>query len=429
MPRVTIIGRRRLKGKVRCEGAKNAALPIMAASILAQSKLNIANVPRLSDVQVMTDILRSIGARVRFFGNTVEIDPSRIDMRSIPYELARRMRASFLILGPLLQKMKEVYIPLPGGCEIGQRPVDLHLKALQSMGARINMERGYIHAAALELHGTSIYLDVPSVGATENILMAASLARGESVIENAAQEPEVVDLANFLVSMGADIRGAGTSRIRVNGVKSLHGTNYEIIPDRIEAATFLVAGVITGGRIIVENVIPGHLRSIIAKLKECGATVLESNRTLEVQMSGRPLPLHIKTQPYPGFPTDIQAPFMSLACVAQGTGIITETVFENRFRHAEELRRMGARIRIQGPNAIIEGIPFLTGASVQASDLRAGAALCIAALAAEGTSEVSGMEHVERGYSGFITKLTSLGAHAEWEQTGLGVSGNFETMA
>jgi UDP-N-acetylglucosamine 1-carboxyvinyltransferase len=316
-------------------------------------------------------------------------------------------------MGPLLVRLGVASVPLPGGCAIGQRPVDLHLKGFQAMGAEISVEGGFVKARADKLKGAEIYLDVPSVGATENIMMAAVGAEGVTVIENAAQEPEIVDLANFLNSMGAEVTGAGTSRVKVEGVKKLTGTRYSIIPDRIEASTYLIAGAITRGKVMVENVIPTHIRSVLAKLKECGAYLLEGPRSVEIEMPSRPAPVNIKTLPYPGFPTDVQAPFMSLLALGQGTSLISETVFENRFNHAEELIRMGAKVKIEDSNAIVEGVPKLSGASLQATDLRAGACLALAALAAEGQSEIFGTEHIYRGYSDFATKLRLLGADIE----------------
>lgn len=416
MGKILIRGGRPLRGKVKCEGSKNAALPIMAAAILSDDPSHITNVPQLRDVETMLAVLRSLGVSAKMTGNSVLIDPRRLNCLEAPYEYVRMMRASFLIMGPLLVRFGRASVPLPGGCAIGQRPVDLHLKGFQAMGADISVEGGYVQARARRLRGATVYLDVPSVGATENIMMAATLADGETVIENAAQEPEIVDLANFLNAMGAEVRGAGTSRIRISGTGRLCGTSYSIIPDRIEAATFLIAAAITRGKVMVEGVIPTHLRAVLAKLKESGAYLVEGTRSVELEMVERPVAVSIKTLPYPGFPTDVQAPFMALCATALGTSVISETVFESRFSHAEEMRRMGARIRIEGPNAIIEGVERLTGACVQASDLRAGAALCLAALAATGTSEILGSEHIERGYADFVGKLGSLGADIEWHR-------------
>jgi len=410
MKSVIIWGGYRLDGKVKCDGAKNAALPIMAATLLSQEPSVIRNVPDLSDVRTMMEMLKALGASVEFCGNEAKIDPGGKLSTEAPYEMVRRMRASFLVAGPLLARCGVISIPLPGGCAIGERPIDLHLKGFSAMGASVDINRGFVRASAGRLHGASVYLDVPSVGATENIMMGAVLAQGETIIDNAAQEPEVVDLANFLNSMGAQVKGAGTAEIRVQGVRDLHGTLYGVIPDRIEAATYLLAAAITRGRVLVEDVIPVHLKSITSKLRECGAVVEEDASSIELDMKGRPRPFTVTTLPYPGFPTDAQAPFMSLATIASGTSIISETVFEKRLGHAEELKRMGAKIFIQGSSAIVDGVPRLQGARVLAGDLRAGAALCLAGLSAEGITEVFGMEHVERGYSNLPGKLALLKA-------------------
>lgn len=415
-----IRGGQPLEGTVKCDGAKNAALPIMAAAVLANGVSEIGNVPRLRDVETMAAMLRALGISVRLSLNGVaRIDSGRKIFNEAPYDLVRAMRASFLIMGPLLVRCGRASVPLPGGCAIGQRPVDLHLKGFQAMGATISVGNGCIRATANHLRGADIYLDIPSVGATENIMMAATMADGVTLIENAAQEPEIVDLANFLNAMGADVTGAGTSRIRIEGVSQLHATKYSIIPDRVEAATFLLAGAITGGKVKVENVIPTHLRSVLAKLKECGAHLTEGIRSIEIEMPDRPRAVTAKTMYYPGFPTDVQAPLMAVCCLATGTSLITETVFENRFSHAEELNRMGSKIQIEGQTAIIEGVPHLTGASVEAGDLRAGAALCLAALAAHGVTEIRGEEHIERGYCNLVSKLQSLGGDVAVSRGGM----------
>jgi UDP-N-acetylglucosamine 1-carboxyvinyltransferase len=416
---IVIRGGKPLKGHVRCDGAKNAALPVMAGAILSEDVSEVKGVPFLRDVETMTAMLHSLGVAAKQAGGTLKIDPGRTLKREAPYDLVRLMRASFLIMGPLLARCGTARVPAPGGCAIGQRPIDLHLKGFQAMGAGISIEGGYICASSRRLRGADIYLDIPSVGATENIMMAATLADGVTVVENAAQEPEIVDLANFLNAMGADVSGAGTSRVRVEGVKELHGASHSIIPDRIEASTYLLAGAITRGKVTVENIIPHHLRAVLAKLKECGAFLLEGVRSVEIEMTGQPEPVTVKTMYYPGFPTDVQAPLMSLCSLATGTSVISETVFESRFSHAEELGRMGARIQIEGQSAIVEGISRLTGASLQAADLRAGAALCLAALAADGMSEVHGTEHIDRGYSDFVDKLRALGADAVQKDPGL----------
>lgn len=413
-----IKGENPLTGKIKCDGAKNAALPVMAACLLSESPSILHNIPRLRDIDCMISVLEGIGVSIRFAGSTMRVDPGRSLFREAPFDPVREMRASFLVMGPLLVRCGSASAPLPGGCAIGQRPVDLHLKGFQSMGADIMVEKGFVKARARRLKGASIYLDVPSVGATENIMMAASRAHGETIIDNAAQEPEVVDLANFLNAMGAQVKGAGTARIRIQGVKELNGTSYTIVPDRIEASTYLIAAAITGGKISVEGVVPTHLRSVTAKLRETGARILECPNSIELEATGRPLPASVKTLPYPGFPTDVQAPFMSLCCLAQGTSVISETIFENRFSHALELSRMGAKIRTEGSNAIVEGVPGLQGAILQARDLRAGAALCLAALAAKGESLVRDTYHIERGYAGFAEKLRSMGADIQYDGSG-----------
>lgn len=410
MKNLTIWGGYRLEGTVKCDGAKNAALPIMAACILGEESSRICNVPNLSDVRTMIEMLESIGAQVFVSKNEVEVSPGQYLSTEAPYHLVRQMRASFLLAGPLLARCGRFEIPLPGGCAIGERPIDLHLKGFKALGAQVNIENGFVRAACRRLDGAKIYLDIPSVGATENIMMAASLARGETIIENAAQEPEIVDLANFLNALGASIKGAGTPEIRITGVKRLGGAKYSVIPDRIEAATYLIAGAITRGWVRVENVIPTHLKAVTSKLQECGARIVEGSSFIELEMNSRPKAASIKTLPYPGFPTDVQAPFMGLLTISSGTSTISESVFERRFGHAEELRRMGARIFVQGSNAVIEGVERLQGTRVQAMDLRAGAALCLSGLAAEGVTHVFGMEHVERGYSDLPGKLSSLGA-------------------
>jgi len=409
LSKFVIQGSKPLQGEVQVGGAKNAALPILAAALLTDGVTCLSQVPDLADVQTMLAILSSVGADVKTSPKQMRVRASRLTPY-VPYDLARMMRASFLVMGPLLVRCGEAHVPLPGGCAIGRRPVDLHLKGFEALGASISMDQGNVIATAPSLHGADIYLDVPSVGATENIMMAASMAQGVTTIDNAAQEPEIVDLANFLNAAGARIGGAGTSRIRIKGVQKLDSVEYTIIPDRIEAATYLVAAAATLGNVCVENVIPAHLTSVLAKLEECGFAIVESDSSIEIVGKSRPKPVNVKTMPYPGFPTDIQAPFASLLSLGLGTSIISETVFENRFGYVEELERMGADIRVEGPNAIIDGVSSLKGANVHASDLRGGAALCIAALSAEGTSYVTGVEHLERGYWDLCGKFQSLGA-------------------
>jgi UDP-N-acetylglucosamine 1-carboxyvinyltransferase len=405
-----IEGGRSLKGNVKISSAKNAVLPVIAASLLTESDCVIEDAPDLEDVKVMREVLVSLGARVSREADSIRINSQKIDSHEAPYDLVRKMRASFLVMGPLLARKGHARISLPGGCAIGSRPIDLHLKGFAALGAEIELGHGFVEAKCERLRGATIYLDFPSVGATENIMMAAALAEGQTVIENAAKEPEIIDLANFLNSMGAHVRGAGTDIIKIEGVKELKGISYTVIPDRIEAGTYLVAGAITGGNIFLENVVSEHLKPVIAKLNECGVKIVEEPEGLRVIGDGRPNPSDVKTLPYPGFPTDMQAQIMAFLSLARGTSMIIETVFENRFMHVEELRRMGAHIKIDGRSAVIEGVEKLSGAPVKATDLRAGAALILAGLAAEGTTTVMNAHHVDRGYVDIVEKLTGLGA-------------------
>ena len=412
MEKLVIHGGKPLQGTVRISGAKNAVLPIIVASMLGTTKSTLTEIPKLDDVHTVCDVIQSLGVHIENPQKGVlEIDASHLDSTSAPYDLVRRMRASFLVMGPLLARKRKAQISLPGGCSIGARPIDLHLKAFEAMGAVINLENGDIEAHVPEgLKGAQIYLDFPSVGATENILMAASLAEGKTVLQNAAEEPEIVDLATYLNSMGANIRGAGTNVIRIEGVKELHGANHSVIPDRIEAGTFMVGAAMTQGNVFVENALSEHLKPLIAKLKEVGAEVQEEIDGIRV-IGHQPLrPADIKTLPYPGFPTDMQAQFMALTTICEGTSVITETVFENRFMHVDEFKRMGAKIRIEGRSAIVEGVPKLKGADVNATDLRAGAALVMAGLVAEGETRVGYLYHIDRGYDNLVLKLQRLGA-------------------
>lgn len=405
---------RPLKGTVKINGAKNSVLPIIAASLLADGICVIEEIPYLNDVNVMCDLLKSLGAKVELSENSnkLKINSQGISNTTAPYELVNKLRASFLVMGPLLAKTGVAKISLPGGCAIGTRPVDLHIKGFAAMGAEITQGHGYIEARTRgKLIGSKIYLDFPSVGATENIIMAATLAEGQTIIENAAIEPEIVDLVTFLTSMGAEIKGAGTDTIKINGVERLRGTSHAIIPDRIEAGTFMVAAAITGGDITIENVLPDHLKPISAKLRETGVEVSEELTSIRVIGNNSLKAIDIKTHPYPGFPTDMQAQMTALMSKAEGTSIIIEAIFENRFMHVSELKRMGANIKIEGRSAVIEGTPNLMGAQVKATDLRAGAALILAGLAAEGTTEITEIEHIERGYLGIEKKLRALGAN------------------
>ena len=412
MEKLVIHGGKPLEGTVRVSGAKNAVLPIIVASMLGTTQSVLTEIPKLDDVHTVCEVITSLGVHIdQSQAGTLVIDASHLTSTSAPYDLVRRMRASFLVMGPLLARKGHAKISLPGGCSIGARPIDLHLKAFEAMGAVINLENGDIEASVENgLKGAQIYLDFPSVGATENVLMAASLAEGRTVLENAAEEPEIVDLATYLNSMGANIRGAGTNVIRIEGGKELHGANHSVIPDRIEAGTFMVGAAMTGGNVYVENALSEHLKPLVAKLKEVGATVEEDIDGIRV-IGHKPLrPADIKTLPYPGFPTDMQAQFMALTTICQGTSVITETVFENRFMHVDEFKRMGAKIRIEGRSAIVEGVPHLKGADVNATDLRAGAALVLAGLVAEGETKVGYLYHIDRGYDNLVQKLQRLGA-------------------
>lgn len=413
MSKISIIGGRKLKGSVKISSAKNSVLPIIAASLLCPEECNLEEIPPLEDVYCICDVLNSVGAETNINESMLSIKPGNLKGFEPPYELVRKMRASFLVMGPLLSRMGRVKISLPGGCNIGTRPIDLHLKGLNALGANITLGHGYVEATVDKLKGAKIYLDFPSVGATENIMMASVLAEGETLIENSAEEPEIVDLANFLNSMGANIIGAGTDTIKVLGVKDLKGTTHSVIPDRIEAGTYMIAGAITGGDITIENVITEHVKSIIAKLTEAGVKIYEDQNKVRVVTEDPVQAIDVKTLPYPGFPTDLQAPMMALMCMAKGTSIVTETVFENRFMHVSELKRMGANIKIDARSAVIEGTEKLTGASVKATDLRAGAALILAGLCAEGKTEVSDVYHVDRGYVNIENKLKKLGAQIE----------------
>ena len=414
MEKLIINGGKPLNGRVKISGAKNAVLPIIAATLLGQdTPSKLEEVPALDDVHTLTAVLEQLGVKAEFNAdkNTLLVDGSKIDSCEAPYDLVRKMRASFLIIGPLLARYGKARISLPGGCAIGTRPIDLHLKGFEALGAEINIGHGFIEASAPEgLKGARIYLDFPSVGATENIMMAASMAEGTTIIENAAQEPEIIDLANYLNVMGANIRGAGTNVIKIEGVNKLIGKNYTIIPDRIEAGTYMVAAAMTRGNVFIENAISEHLKPVIAKLKEAGVEIEENIDGIRVTCDKQTTAVDIKTMPYPGFPTDMQAQFMAMQAVSKGTSMVTETVFENRFMHVEELKRMGAHIRIDGRTSMVEGVDQLTGCPVKATDLRAGAAMVLAGLVAEGETQISYIHHIDRGYDYLVTKLVMLGA-------------------
>lgn len=412
-----IWGRASLKGQVKISGAKNSALAIMAGGLLCPEDCRLRNVPSLVDIMRMGQILSALGVKLEHSGDTLDINARDLGQSKAPYELVSQLRASFFVIGPLLARLGVARVPLPGGCAIGARPVDLHVRGLQAMGAEVQIDHGIVHAyvsgSDRKLKGAKIYLDYPSVGATETLMMAATLAEGETTIENAAQEPEVIDLANFCIAMGAKIRGAGTNTIIISGVPRLHSVDYSIIPDRIEAGTFLIAGAITHSEITVFPVVPDHLTAVIAKLREIGVKVIaEEPNSLRI-VPGQLRATDIETLPYPGFPTDMQAPFMALLTQSEGDSVITETVFENRLGHVAELNRMGADIRVKGKNAIVRGVPILSGAPVVATDLRASAALVLAALAAEGKTTIQGLHHLDRGYDNLEGKLRQLGVRLQ----------------
>ena len=406
-----------LNGEVKISGSKNAVLPIMAATLLTEEQCSIKDVPALRDVDVMCRLLEELGATIDkdLDNNQVDIKASGNIKYEAPYDLVKMMRASILVLGALLLRTGRAVINLPGGCAIGRRPVELHLKGLKALGVKIDekqLERGIVDAEAEKLHGSTIYLDFPSVGATEVIIMAAALAEGTTLIENAAQEPEIVDLANFLNKMGARIKGAGTDNIKVEGVSRLKGVSHHVIPDRIEAGTFMIGAAITKGNVLIKNIVPDHLKAVIAKLRECGVDIEMTDEGMRVRGDVNPLvSTDVKTLPYPGFPTDMQSPFMALLTVAKGPSVVIETVFENRFMHVGEFNRMGANIKTDGNCAIIPGDKLLQGAQVVATDLRAGAAVVLTGLVAEGTTEVTQVYHIDRGYEHFADKLRALGAN------------------
>jgi UDP-N-acetylglucosamine 1-carboxyvinyltransferase len=416
MDKLSIIGGAALAGEVVVAGAKNAALPILAAALLTREPLELENVPRLADVDTMARLLRGMGVHVERSGATLLLHAAALTSTEAPYELVKTMRAAVLVLGPLLAREGHARVSLPGGCAIGARPVDQHLKGLQALGASMKIEQGYVvadQAARRRLRGARIVTDMVTVTGTENLLMAAVLADGETVIENAAREPEVVDLARCLQAMGARIAGAGTDRIVVEGVARLHGARWRVMPDRIETGTFLVAAAACGGDVLLRGVGPDSLDAVIAKLREAGATVEATADTLRLRMRERPRTVSLRTAPYPAFPTDMQAQFMALDAIAQGVGRITETIFENRFMHVLELKRLGADIDIDGNTAIVRGVPRLSGAMVMATDLRASASLVIAGLVAEGRTVIDRIYHLDRGYEKMETRLAALGARIE----------------
>ncbi len=405
-----IDGGKKLEGRVRISGSKNAALPVLVSSLLADGWSTYHNIPDLADIRTIKKLLANHGAQMEGEGETLRINGGNIVNCEAPYDLVRTMRASVLVLGPLVARMGQARVSLPGGCAIGARPINLHLKALEAMGAEIDLKEGYVEAKAKRLKGARIYFDISTVGGTENILMAAALAKGTTRLENAAKEPEVVNLADTLKAMGAKIKGAGTDVITIEGVDSLKPCEVSVIPDRIEAGTFLIAAAITGGDVILEGCNPEHLEALIMKLQEAGITIEAVEGGLRVQGAPEVRSIDVKTLPYPGFPTDLQAQIMALMAVAKGSSVITETIFENRFMHVAELRRLGANIAVEGHNAVVKGVKKLKGAPVMATDLRASASLVVAGLAAEGKTTLARVYHIDRGYQAIEKKLTALGA-------------------
>ena len=412
MDKLSITGGKRLNGEIRIAGAKNAALPILAATLLSQEPVTIRNLPHLHDVTTMIELMGRMGVSLLVGDKlSVEIDAATLDHCIAPYDLVKTMRASILVLGPLVARFGEAEVSLPGGCAIGSRPVDLHIRGLEAMGATITVEDGYIRAKADRLKGAHIFFDTVTVTGTENILMAATLADGETVLDNAAREPEVVDLAECLIAMGAKITGHGTSTIRIQGVKQLHGCHYDVLPDRIETGTYLVAAAVTGGRIKVKDTRPDTMEAVLAKLEEAGAEIVTGEDWITLDMHGkRPKAVNLKTAPYPGFPTDMQAQFSALNAIALGSGRITETIFENRFMHIDEMARMGAQVAVEGNTVIQQGIERLKAAPVMATDLRASASLVIAALVADGETVIDRIYHIDRGYHCIEEKMGALGA-------------------
>ena len=412
MQKLSIQGGNRLNGEVRISGAKNAALPILCASLLSSDPLQLGNVPELNDIATMRKLLEQMGVKVEADGSRMELSAANIGKLEAPYDMVKTMRAAILVLGPLLARFGEARVSLPGGCAIGSRPVDLHIKGLQAMGAEIHIEHGYIHAQVPggRLKGARILFDLVSVTGTENLMMAAALADGVTVLENAAREPEVIDLAHCLIAMGARIEGAGSDTISITGVERLHGASHRIMPDRIESGTFLVAAAAAGGNITLTDARADILENVLEKLQESGATIGVAGDTINLQMGKRPLAVNVRTAPYPAFPTDMQAQFMAMNTIAEGSAMVVETIFENRFMHVQELRRLGAQIEVEGNTAVVKGCAQLEGATIMATDLRASACLVIAGLAAQGETIVDRIYHLDRGYEHIEAKLSALGA-------------------
>ena len=413
MDKYVINGGTALHGEVEISGAKNAAVAIIPAALMVNGVCRIENLPQISDTDMLLTILADLGAKVRYINrSTVEIDCTDVHFQDAPYDLMRKIRASYYLIGAMLGRFGSAKTTMPGGCNFGVRPIDQHIKGMTALGASVDVKNGFVYADAAggRLHGARIYLDKVSVGATMNIILAATLAQGRTIIENAAREPHIVDLANFLNSMGADIRGAGTDTIKIRGVEHMHGCTYSIIPDQIEAGTYMIAAAATDGNVLIKNVIPKHLESISAKLIECGIDVIENDDSVRVCANGRPGKCTIKAMPYPGFPTDMQPQMTALLSIADGTSFVSEGVWDNRFRYVEQLIRMGASIKVEGKMAVVEGVEQLKGAPVRADDLRAGAAMIIAGLIAKGTTEIEEISHIDRGYENIVEKLTGLGA-------------------
>ena len=410
MQKLAIQRASRLNGEVRISGAENAALPILCASLLSGDALQLGNVPDMNDVATMCKLLQQMGVKIEADGGQITLSAAHIDKLEAPYDMVKTMRAAILVLGPLVARFGEARVSLPGGCAIGSRPVDLHIKGLQAMGAEIHIEHGYIHAQAKRLKGARICFDLVSVTGTENLMMAATLADGVTVLENAAREPEVVDLAHCLIGMGAKIDGVGSDTITITGVEKLHGASHRVMPDRIESGTFLVAATAAGGNITLTDARADILENVLEKLHEAGATIKASGGTINLQMNRRPRAVNVRTAPYPAFPTDMQAQFMALNCIAEGSAMVVETIFENRFMHVQELRRLGAQIDVEGNTAVIKGCAQLEGAAIMATDLRASASLVIAGLVAQGETVVDRIYHLDRGYEHIEAKLSALGA-------------------
>ncbi|PAF37127.1 UDP-N-acetylglucosamine 1-carboxyvinyltransferase [Terribacillus saccharophilus] len=411
MQKILVEGGNLLKGKVKISGAKNSAVALLPAAILAESSVSIEGLPEISDVETLSDLLEEIGGKVSKTDQTITIDPSAMTSMPLPNGKVKKLRASYYFMGAMLGRFKQAVIGLPGGCYLGPRPIDQHIKGFEALGAKVTNEQGAIYLRADKLRGARIYLDVPSVGATINIMLAAVRAEGKTVIENAAKEPEIIDVATLLTSMGAKIKGAGTDVIRIEGVDYLHGCRHTIIPDRIEAGTYTILAASQGEEVIIDNVIPQHLESLLAKLREMGVEIVEGEEQLIVRPGAKLNSVDVKTLVYPGFPTDLQQPFTALLTKAYGTGVITDTIYQARFKHIDELRRMNAQVKVEGGASIVTGSVKLEGAKVKASDLRAGAALIIAALMADGVTEITGVEHIDRGYERITEKLVALGAN------------------